>query len=163
MGYVPIGQLFMINRAWLDVLFDLWENYSDVLKAKNRKIERLASFSHQRAQGMDAERACEELIDALVERQAITTVIRDVKRAYSMLPITYKKLLALRYRDKLLFWQIAKRCNCSLRNVMYKMNRALDDMSTILSARGYSDSVLKELFEGDAMVEGMLEYARAGS
>ncbi len=154
-----LSTLIMISKAWICVLFDLWENYDFVIKCKDRSIERIASFGWQCATGLDGERACDELIDRLVERQAITTVVADLKKAFSMLSASHKRILRLKLRDKRLFWQIATKLGCTVRNAIYLYKGAIDKIIDSLVKKGYTDSVLAEMFEGDAMIESMLEYA----
>ncbi len=143
----------MVGKSWLNVLFSLWENYYYVINTKDRAIEHILGFNYQCHNCCDGERATTELIDKLVERQAIVTVVADLKKAYMALPNRLKYVLKLRFKDKALFWQVAKNLNCTVRNAIYVYNKAAQAIAKSLEDRGYSDKILFELFEGDKMIE----------
>ncbi len=150
----------MVGKSWLRVLFSLWENYYYIINTKDRAVEHILGYGYQCQNCCDGERATTELIDKLVERQAVVTVVNDLKRIYIALPNRLKKVLKLRFKDKALFWQVAKNLDCSIRNAIYIYNKAEGQVSKALAGRGYSDRALFELFEGDKMVEYL--YATVG-
>lgn len=144
-----------MNKIWVKTIFLISRNIDYLIKAKEKRVDTLADFHYQSAYFYDAERIFEEARRTVRERCGLMLLKKDFKEITAGMPEKYRTVLELKIFGKQFFWKIAETLGCSLRNVIYIYNKALEYMRSAFVLRGYTDRKLADIFGDDVYVSGV--------